>query len=68
MDQPTNNKWWWFPGAALAMIGLVVLGVGEMFGNEEIWIPVGVGFIAVAAFLIHRARPTTETVEPAKAA
>ena len=69
MDQPENNKWWWLPGAALAAIGLLVLGVGEMFGNEAIWIPVGAGFIVVAAYLVYRCRPTSEAAEdPAKAA
>jgi hypothetical protein len=70
MDQPVDNKWWWLPGAALAIIGLLVLGVGEMFGNEAVWMPVGLGFIVVAAYLVHRGRPRTdaESVEPAKAA
>jgi hypothetical protein len=68
MDQPTN-KWWWLPGAALATIGLLMVGVAEVWGSEEVWIPVGVGFIAVAAYLVHRGRPRAEqSVEAAKAA
>ena len=68
MDQ-SANKWWWFPGALLSVIGLLVVGAAEIWGAEEVWIPVGLGFIAVAAFMVHRARPRSEVeVGTAKAA
>jgi drug/metabolite transporter (DMT)-like permease len=59
MDQPAN-KWWWLPGVLLSVAGLLFLGTAGLFGDEEVWIPVGVGFIAVSAFVVHRSRPRAE--------
>jgi len=65
MDQ--TNKWWWLPGALLAVAGLLFLGTAGVFGDEEVWIPVGLGFIAVSAFVVHRGRPQNEVETPAVA-
>jgi NADH:ubiquinone oxidoreductase subunit 6 (subunit J) len=59
MDQPAN-KWWWLPGALLSIAGLFFLATAAMWGAEEVWVPVGCGFIAVSAFVVHRGRPRAE--------
>jgi len=68
MDQ-SENKWWWLPGALLAVAGLLFLATAGLFGSEEVWVPVGLGFVVVSAFVVHRARPRDELEarEPAKA-
>jgi hypothetical protein len=50
------EKWWWLPGALLALTG-VLFCVGSIWGNPGVFVSIGVVFFIIAGINLRRRAP-----------
>jgi hypothetical protein len=53
----TSSKWWWLPGALLALAGLLFMVAAADSGRPGVWVPIGLVFLVLAAMNLRRRAP-----------
>jgi hypothetical protein len=43
----TSSKWWWLPGALLALAGLLFMVAAADSGRPGVWVPIGLVFLVL---------------------